>query len=439
MTNIGPKSLTDYTKEALDTFSAREKIRDAEKLAHTHVTRRIILTLVGSGKDLHLEAREDTILERIKIFFFISDYKLERIQAFINSLPMDKPSLDGYNSLLSKKIAKTVRKQPGPLPVPTAPPGGIFGMQNPDKINACFLNSTVQALGKSPFFRTFLTEQQNKEFNTPQQIRCINMLQDIYKKLEQNTVGIDEIQNLRQLLIDSGFRENDTDLKSQEDAGQLCRHMLDLVGVPLFTYAMDIKYNVGFKIPVLDKQQDVANVLPVAVSDNQAGQSLEQLVKAVAVQEDFDKQAVSNARPRFTRGEEERFNALADGAPIPTVQTVTFVKDKEPKILPLWLKRYKDDGTKLQTPITPSYTIDFPIKDHPRTTVRYRLVACVVHAGERIREGHFYTYVPHQERWIEYNDENVRVPNQEQALEDVSTNGYIFYYEYVGRVAKSSK
>ncbi len=444
MANISPKTPSEYTLDALANFSAREKVRDREKLSKEPVSRRIILTLVRSGKDLHLEAREDSWIERIKIFLFRDDYKLERIQQFINTLSIERPILDTYNQLLANKIAKRVykpdfwhiflpkvilptRPKLTPTPPPKPPAGATYGMENP-AVNACFLNATVQALGKIPHFRELIA--QNEE-------RCASLLRGIYEKMEKETVGVQDIQTLRQHLIDTGFREPDTTLYSQEDAGRLAMHMLDLLKAPLFTYAMDIDYNVGFPIVSLDKQQDVANVLPVAIRE---ANTLEELVRNVPVVESYDKQATKSAPPVLTRTQEANMNALADGAPINTIQTVSFLKDKEPRILPIWLKRYKEDGTKIDTPIAPSQTLDFPIRGLKTQAARYKLVAAVVHSGKTTRSGHFYTFIPKVEgdtvSWIEYNDSVVRAPSSEEALREISRKGYIYYYEYVGRVKK---
>ncbi len=442
MTNIGPKTTSEYTLEALAKFSTREKIRDREKLDQEPVSRRIMLTLVGSGDSLHLEAREDTWIERIKIFFFREDYKLERIQAFINTLPINRKELDTYNLLLSNKIARRIYKpdfwhiflptvtpkapfRPHP---PTPPPqGATYGMENPG-INACFLNATIQALGKIPLFKEIVARKEN---------RCQELIHGIYETMQKKTVPMEAIQTLRQYLIESGFREDDTTLVSQEDAGRLAMHILDLARCPLFTYAMNIDYDVGFPIPPLDKQQDLANVLPVAVRE---AATLQELVQNVAVQEPFEKQEVIKGSDVLTRAQKERMNAMTDATLINTTQTVAFVKDKEPKILPIWLKRYKEDGTKLETPILPSQTLDFPIRGIKTQNARYKLAACVVHSGFSIRAGHFYTFVPKVEdekiAWTEYNDATVRAATTEEALAEISKKGYIFYYEYVGRVKR---
>ncbi len=570
---IPEKTSQMQTEEALDLFRAREVFRSDQKLNGRKVEPRVLLTLVGKGQNRHLEAREDTVFERVKTLFFRKDYKLEEIQTFLepsthsakeiiaskitnrdhnpkkniiqrifeaiiargekNESTPQKPTntqskseivppkedadevttliemltnikisnreeLVPYQAQLeqlekqypkrsediqvAKQIVTEIAHSLQNVQVDAPPANATYGIVNPG-LNACFLNATLQGLGRSPVFLNLLHERQkelttlleevfkredlaqdidyfaddiydlskqnlddsddylqgnrlNDEGKLFVQLVIVTKLCEIYEQIQSNTIDLDTIQTLRSLIIATGFRERDTSLYSQEDAGMLCMHLLDSIGIQPFTYKMNIAYPASFPIPALDRQGDVANIYPIQLANAKAGASIQDLVRDTIVEEEVDKKAIIDSKQILTRKQKEQIKALPKESTITTLQSIAFPKGKEPKMLPLWLKRYTATGEKITTKITPSYSLDFPLAGKNDQMARYRLVAVAVHEGTTLKKGHFYTYAPvvdtqDQASWVCYNDSSVTASPNKTSFDAVAEKGYIYYYEFV--------
>ncbi|MCE5294049.1 MAG: hypothetical protein LLF94_05490 [Chlamydiales bacterium] len=479
------------------TYSALQRFNDTEALrAIEPKTPRVLLKLVGRGSNLHLEARDDTRLERLKTFFMPRAYKLENIKAFISNLPPQDTTATA-TFLIDKKIE--TRK-------PSFSLIALFqkalfgkteighGMQNPN--TACYLNSTTQALRQSPSFKEFLqtrrheleqilvdtspdvtpaklqievqafsdvvydkaktdlpmaiyfVQQYQEESDYAKaivQLSLINKLQEIYTKLDNATVDENTVQSFRTLIIASGFSDQGTDLSSQEDAAAMLAHLLTSIGSQPFTFTNAISYQSNFAIPMLDMQgKNEQSLFPIALMDVAPNTTMQNLVVGKKVDETIEKNDIVNRDDFLDRNQSEMEEILELKGPITvsTTQTLAFTQGQEPKLLPITLKRYdftKDTGaTKNKIAIPPSLTLEVPIIGQ-NEVARYRLTAVTVHQGSTIKSGHFYTYATKPDgNWVEYNDSRVSEKTNKDAIDDISHNAYIYYYEYVKNVPSKS-
>lgn len=338
----------------------------------------------------------------------------------------------------------------------------IGGMRNPG-INACYINSTLQALRLSPHFKELLknrveTLDNEKEIKTyisnlkttsmpPQagvektqfiQDAICYLLSSIYKDLEKNKIINEKtIQSLRALVFSlEGPREADSTTTSQEDARVLSQKLLEAVNCEQIRYKMDIKHSVKgenriIPIPSLQPRSTVATILPIQLGITDDDTTFQDLVTDSLIMEELDKSALLNPK-NLTLSDRERkeIDKLDETSETPTLQIVT-LEDPAPPLLVLALVRYTWDGNKIQTAIKPVNELIVPISGTNQSAT-YRLASATVHSGISVRGGHYYSYGRNDAgNWTEYNDLRVGRVSDNSAIKDIEKNGYLFYYELV--------
>jgi ubiquitin C-terminal hydrolase len=91
-------------------------------------------------------------------------------------------------------------------------------------------------------------------------------------------------------------------------------------------------------------------------------------------------------------------------------------------------------GGKNMRKVQPSHTLDLPYCDNESKKERYKLAAIIVNPSQFARSGHYVTYAPQGDKWVEYNDSEVLVHDalDQEALSAIEQHSYLCFYTRVG-------
>lgn len=156
------------------------------------------------------------------------------------------------------------------------------------------------------------------------------------------------------------------------------------------------------------------------------------------------------------------FAEVADDQHVVPVISRHIFNGTAPSIVPIQIKRFHQQlltmpAIKIQTPIQIPLTIIVQVqKGTGESTVFeeecYDLRSVVIHRGDSIKSGHYYTYIPNPESasidpvtgqpictcWIKHNDDKVFDVDYIHIKEDIERNGYLVFYEKRQAQASSS-
>ncbi len=324
----------------------------------------------------------------------------------------------------------------------------------------CYMSSVIQGLRHIPGVRSALAYQ------IPGNNLFIDLLNTMLDTIEgkngqqKQNISRDEINTYREAIIASGFPSSNQ--ASQEDASLFCQFLLGALAQNLFPFKTKVFHGLQVPIPSLDRQKGRELVISLTIGIKDHNKTLQDLVTANRIKECVEPDKIKNGLQReLTQDEQTALQPFERSKErrLETIQSIELPAGQVPSFLPLSIRRFdyqENKSIKISTRIEPSLHLDVPIDDHDGLRARFRLKAVVVHQGETLESGHYYTYVPGQmanhNAWLEFNDEEVFVHEEPsrhkrraadaQSLtpyEDVCTNGYLFFYElegYVGGVAR---
>jgi len=272
----------------------------------------------------------------------------------------------------------------------------------------------------------------------------IYMLDEIHQSIEKNQkIDANTIQAFRGVIFSlGGFGENDTTMTSQEDARSLLERIFELVRMPQTEYIGHIEHGVAIPVPSLTTRSYLETCVPVRLGVAVDNNEFRDLVESSVIMEELDRAAILHQERTLTSSERQEAEKLPPISQTPTEQRI-LLDDKrpKPKMLAFYLTRYTAAGTKVSTKIKPSETIDLEIRNTGKYA-QYRLVAATVHSGATVRGGHYYTYVQRKQGdntlWVELNDNRVSKVSKQKAEDDIAKQGYLFYYEYVQDIVKTT-
>lgn len=451
-----PADTKDSIIQVLQLFTQREQERAMGKKG------RILLQVID-GRLSYVDERKMTFFQRLfydyshskllNIVRFLQQQKQEQLAGALEALSLLDKKVEKHNHhLFSRKIflatpLHELFKRVEPESTTTEESDAtvsrtessveeeeetslLGGIRNPGT-NACYCNSVLQALRFCPTFTEFLDTKKGG---------LLEPLKKIYARLNSGR-EVDDIQAFRRLLKPvwpgKELLPGTEPLTSQQDAAAFCLFLFNTIGMPEFFYRAIVHYEHQIPVRSLDRQDGLTNnhlVLPVG--DPQA--SLADIALQYRVDNTIEKVSIEKA-DGFIPTREQR--ALLDQMPaeitVPTLTTIEMVEGvMMPDLLPIFLSRYTAGQQKNRTPITVSEHIDFPLAEQTRKLARYRLLAAVVHmGGQSIHSGHYYTYVRHrigdEVVWHKYNDSEVTPQhNVKKVLDEIATDGYLFFYEF---------
>ena len=101
-----------------------------------------------------------------------------------------------------------------------------------------------------------------------------------------------------------------------------------------------------------------------------------------------------------------------------------------PDILPIVIAgRTMVGNSKNRTDIFPSQQLEVPLQGDTKKCIKYDLIAVLVHMGENPTGGHYLTYVPQDDGWVEYNDQYVAIRRNDQTVDQrIQEDSYIYFY-----------
>ena len=310
------------------------------------------------------------------------------------------------------------------------------GMENKSLTN-CFLISVVQALCRIPNLRSSLKNQaeESKEIK--------RLFFAIFDKLQKNEpVAHEEVQNFRLACTKEGFHTLGDN--TQEDADEFCNFLLPKLGYSPFNYTIAVSHNVDAPVPSLDRQNKGGSptyMISLPLGEAKDGTDLGELLAASLTKEQVDADSIFNSDSVDLKDE----NVLRKLEALPTkpylvntLQAIKIVSAASPEFLVVSLRRFNNELNKISRRIVPAMKI-VVFSDEMQHRA-YDLKAIVVHKGDDIQHGHYYTYVPQLEAWKEFNDSQVhnhpdymlekRAPHDPLTPhEDSTCNGYLYFYQ----------
>jgi len=250
------------------------------------------------------------------------------------------------------------------------------------------------------------------------------------KKAE--SVDGDTMLALRHMMTIAGFPA--VTPTSQEDAQEFMLYLLDILNAPSFHTKTAIQHELDFPVPPLEQQKEKRTCLLVTVSEAAKGQTLEQLITSNVIMEEIEKKAILHSESlKATEQQMASILKLPDIKEASTLQTISFKNDDIPLFLPISIKRYvKRAGSiqKVATSFPLSKKLNIPLDDDQTTPAQFTITSCVVHDGASPTSGHYRSYALIDEVWVEFNDTQVLLRKDKDAVEsDIATNGYLFLYK----------
>jgi|GEM_PF-6937036 len=105
--------------------------------------------------------------------------------------------------------------------------------------------------------------------------------------------------------------------------------------------------------------------------------------------------------------------------------------DRLPKVFPVRINRYSQDGKKLAESKLTNVVKEFTFKKSwgPNEDGEYQLKAFQCHSGNTSRSGHYYSFVKHGEDWFMCNDEVVKKVSQDTVNSYLEKKSYLLFFE----------
>lgn len=358
-----------------------------------------------------------------------------------------------------------------------------YGYNCDHPANACYLNSTLQALRTSPKFREFFNEKVAKRDDQLEQVTLDKL------PIAQSLLKIADMHQEQRVaiwtLLLAASKKNDihsyldqadeitalgfTEAEKRQFVRHLTSLLSDLNGKD-FQKQQEARKLLSF--PFIAEVNNLYNTLEgkagksPQVADHDTVQSIRQLTRLAGweggettqedavlfflhVLEQLQKgPIVSEILPKGSLGtkvERQRHIPLfLEGVKSDTSvgelahkTGICFVEENLPKLLPLCLQRFDQEQNKVFTPIKPDLKVEIPLLGSANKAT-YRLHAIVVHSGDDLKSGHYYTYIPKMingtQVWLKYDDVyGVKLfAPPETPLEDINENGYLYLYELEG-------
>lgn len=370
---------------------------------------------------------------------------------------------------LFETLKEAVQTTPEPVVIPAQnPPGGPlatrhFGIRNGG--GACYMSSVIQALLAIPSLSNLVAPEAGNGQNVSTAFDSICDILTGKNHPAPRTVTREEINQFRTVMIDNGFklaaepsRRNAPVRKSaQQDAAQFLEFLLEHRGFHNFHYRVEVLHEAQFPVPALDRKKVATNYIPLSIAHIDPNTDVQKLMTHKHINEELDPKAILSKFSPVSATLSPDCRAKVQGVAevlaarkektgiIPTLQTICLDVETLPPFLPIALNRFAN-GVKLTSPIKPSPSIRAALIDEPNKVAVYDLQSMVVHSGNSINGGHFYTYVPKQidgkEAWIEFNDETVSLHFDPQNKQkpghgmtihaDACRNAYIYFYQFRG-------
>ena len=339
----------------------------------------------------------------------------------------------------------------------------IRGLRNPGCL--CYLLSSLMALFASPSFRRMLEQEENL---------FAQKLKSLFAALQQGgdplTISSGPLQELHR-----DFQAFFPDLRrtgTQQDASEFLNPMLLNVCLrsPLqFSVIPTVERNrlssaeaaplldsgelppvEAMYIPSVDTPVDptkidyVTCMVKVNIPEQAPAFSLGRFFHGYTQQEHVEVDAIlgAEANKRWLTDEKRAALRRAGGTsgelpPIPVTVRAHVVGS--PPFLPVYIPRFLEDGGKNFTPVDTPYLMRVPTGEQKPTL--YVLRSVVVHDGDKIQGGHYYTYIPDitvmndqgiPSQWVQVSDDHPReVRTWDQVRDDMAVNGVLYLYDRV--------
>ena len=108
-----------------------------------------------------------------------------------------------------------------------------------------------------------------------------------------------------------------------------------------------------------------------------------------------------------------------------------------PSVLTIHLIRYDNLNRKITVPFEFPFTFSFEdienldlsfCTNRDSNYLSYILIGSIVHIGNNLHSGHYYSYIYSDEKWWCFNDNYVTNVSIERVKEDTKNNGYMLFY-----------
>ncbi|MBS0656520.1 MAG: ubiquitin carboxyl-terminal hydrolase [Verrucomicrobia bacterium] len=115
------------------------------------------------------------------------------------------------------------------------------------------------------------------------------------------------------------------------------------------------------------------------------------------------------------------------------VTTYRLSPETIPELLPVVIDGRTMEGmSKNREKIFPSQQLTMSLQGDKEEHVLYDLSAVIVYLGGERTGGHYLTYVPEEDAWVEYNDSSVTRYVQSKSVEEtIEEHSYIYFYSRV--------
>lgn len=276
----------------------------------------------------------------------------------------------------------------------------------PNLGNTCYMNSCVQLLESSCFFRNFL--------NTSSPISgALSALVDAVDDKESRR---EKCRKLRDQLFASGHPEFQSGKYAQKDAAACLQAILENIGYCFHTQTVVIRSKGLIAIqsdPVIDPRQILA--LGINEGDKQLQAMLEN---------EFAPQNVEDINSEVLE-KDSKINAPSNSV------LVTQLGSRAPGFVVIQVKRYKIAHTRvLKNSQAIQIEGDIITLSFSGVQVSYKLKGFIKHIGRTPSDGHYVAFGEHNSSWFCCDDAVVRAVNLEEK-EASKENAYVLIFDRI--------